>query len=207
MTDDAPDASSGARTSARVDAQLLRRVRAATVEAMLKREDQLRVCGSVQRLLRAAVAAAHAPGWHPAAAAARQHIALRAVIDAVQAAVGIEFGLNATTGRTVLRHAPRWIGARRAKQLSLYRRHNRLVRERELVPAEGDAAPLSAVPPLALVSAPDSAQADSGASQSKSTSQTTCERAGTKTQGRWALDLALLGGAARPLVLVAASGS
>lgn len=128
---------------------------------------------------------------------------MRAVIDVLQGAVGIEFGLSAIAGRIVLRHAPKWVGARRARQLSLYRRHNRLVRERELVPAEGDAAPMSAVPPLVLVRTPDGAQVDSSAIKSKITS----ERACTKAQGRWELDLAVLGGAARPLVLVAASGS
>ena len=71
IADDGPSTSTGAYTDTETIAWLLRRVRAATVEAMLKHEDQLRVCGSVQRLLRAAVTAAHAPGWHPAAAAAR----------------------------------------------------------------------------------------------------------------------------------------
>ena len=69
----------------------------------------------------------------------------------VQLAVAAEFSLPPAVGRRALRQAPRWIGEEKAKALSLYRHHNRVVRERGLVPEVGDPAPFDRVPPLPML--------------------------------------------------------
>ncbi|KAJ1459145.1 hypothetical protein M885DRAFT_586047 [Pelagophyceae sp. CCMP2097] len=79
---------------------------------MLIREETLRLCAATQRRFRAAGAADPAGG-------------VVGVVEALQLQVAAEFGLDAEIGVTALRSAELWLGEARARELSLYRRHNR----------------------------------------------------------------------------------
>ena len=70
------------------------------------------------------------------------------VIELLQAQVAREFGLEEEVGKYILRHAEEYVGAEKAKELSLYRRHNTCVDGDLNV---GDFAPLERVPKLKVV--------------------------------------------------------
>lgn len=103
---------------------------ASVVEAMLQREEALRLCAETQ----AAFGAVRA-----------ETDGVFRVVEALQRRVAREFGLAEKDGLVALRCAEGWVGKERAQELSLYRRHNRCV---DGPLAVGGAAPLGAVPRL-----------------------------------------------------------
>jgi len=104
------------------------------VEAMLKREECLRLSAETQRQFREARQEANG---------------VFRIVEALQRRVVHEFGLPEDVGLEALRRAEQWIGSARAQKLSLYRRHNRLADGPLTIGAE---APLGTVPPLLCLS-------------------------------------------------------
>ena len=113
---------------------------------MLRREEQLRLAPETQAAFAAcAVRVEDASDEHAHGVSSES---LYERIDALQRRVAREFGVDEERGVAALRHAEVWVGAERARELSLYRRHNRCV---DGPLAVGDRAPLGDVPPLARV--------------------------------------------------------
>lgn len=106
------------------------RLETETVEAMLRREEDLRLCAETQA---AFYAARREPGG------------VFRIVEELQRRVCEEFELPEEIGLTALRCAQHWIGEAKAKELSLYRRHNRCV---DGLLTMGAPAPLENVPPL-----------------------------------------------------------
>lgn len=102
---------------------------------MLRREEHLRLCAETQAKFHAA--------RHECDGVFR-------VVEDLQNQVVREFGLPIDIGLNALRCAEQWLGNDRAKELSLYRRHNRFVDGPLIV---GSSAPLSLVPPLTSLGA------------------------------------------------------
>ena len=100
---------------------------------MLRREEELRLSEDVQK------AFARVRG---------KSNGVFDVIELLQAQVAREFGLEEVVGKYILRHAEEYVGVEKAKELSLYRRHNICVDGDLNV---GDFAPLERVPKLKAV--------------------------------------------------------
>ena len=103
------------------------------VEAMLAREEELRLCDETQRSF---------------FAARRDPEGVFNVVADLQRRVAREFGLAERVGLAALRNAEDWVGVEKAKELSLYRRYNKC---RDGPLREGDRAPLESVRPLVEV--------------------------------------------------------
>lgn len=110
-------------------------LRPAMVEAMLRREEDLRLCAQTQASFKAARGEANG---------------IFRVVEALQRQVVREFDLPIDVGLQALRRADLWLGEAKAKELSLYRRHNRC---RDGPLAVGDPAPFASVPPLLALGA------------------------------------------------------
>lgn len=97
---------------------------------MLRREEELRLCAETQAKFYAARC---------------ESDGVFRLVEALQHQVVEEFGLPLDIGLEALRCAEQWLGDERAKELSLYRRHNIFV---DGLLAVGSLAPLSMVPAL-----------------------------------------------------------
>lgn len=113
---------------------------------MLRREEQLRLADETQAAFAACAVRAEDAADERAHGASSE--ALYECIAALQRRVAREFGVPEAEGVAALRNAEAWVGPGKARELSLYRRHNRCVDGPLRV---GDAAPLSRLPPLRRV--------------------------------------------------------
>lgn len=116
-------------------AKTLQCLSAQTVEAMLRREQELRLCSETQVAF---------------GKVRSQPDGVFEVVDALQRQVAREFGLPEEAGISVLRSAERWVGDDKARELCFYRHHRERCRDGPL--QVGDVAPFEFVSPLPVIS-------------------------------------------------------